>query len=236
MSKKLLVVGGAGALGRGVVSNFARASWGVTSVDFSASEDAHNNVLLPKSNSLKQAEQTLKEISSRYGKVNTVVCTAGGWAGGSIRDADSLINLEKCTPRISSRRSWVATYLASHLLVPGGLLVLTGATAALQATPGMVSYGGIKAATHHLIASAVTELPEDSSVLGVLPTTIDTPMNRNFMADADFSTWTKAEDIAEKILEWSNAPYAARPPSGHLITATTVNSTTSWKDVGNSFQ
>ncbi|KAG2769695.1 hypothetical protein PC129_g1007 [Phytophthora cactorum] len=235
MSKKLLVVGGAGALGRGVVSNFARASWGVTSVDFSASEDAHNNVLLPKSNSLKQAEQTLKEISSRYGKVNTVVCTAGGWAGGSIRDADSLINLGEMHSK-NLESAFLATYLASHLLVPGGLLVLTGATAALQATPGMVSYGGIKAATHHLIASAVTELPEDSSVLGVLPTTIDTPMNRNFMADADFSTWTKAEDIAEKILEWSNAPYAARPPSGHLITATTVNSTTSWKDVGNSFQ
>ncbi|KAG6973694.1 hypothetical protein JG687_00000759 [Phytophthora cactorum] len=189
MSKKLLVVGGAGALGRGVVSNFARASWGVTSVDFSASEDAHNNVLLPKSNSLKQAEQTLKEISSRYGKVNTVVCTAGGWAGGSIRDADSLINLGEMHSK----------NLESAFL------------------------GG-------------TELPEDSSVLGVLPTTIDTPMNRNFMADADFSTWTKAEDIAEKILEWSNAPYAARPPSGHLITATTVSSTTSWKDVGNSFQ
>jgi dihydropteridine reductase len=36
-----------------------------------------------------------------------------------------------------------------------------------------------------------TELPKDASVLGVLPTTIDTPMNRKFMADADFSTWTK---------------------------------------------
>ncbi|EEY65851.1 uncharacterized protein PITG_03380 [Phytophthora infestans T30-4] len=60
MSKKLLVIGGAGALGRGVVSHFTRASWRVTSVDFS---------------------------------VNTIVCTAGGWAGGSIRDADSLFNL-----------------------------------------------------------------------------------------------------------------------------------------------
>lgn len=120
--------------------------------------------------------------------------------------------------------------------MPGGLLVLTGATAALQATPGMVSYGASKAATHHLIASAVTELPEDATVLGVLPTTIDTPMNRKFMADADFSTWTKAEDIAEKILEWSNAPNGGRPPSGHLITATTESNATSWQDVGNPFQ
>lgn len=34
MSKSLLVVGGAGALGRGVVSRFARASWAALSVDF----------------------------------------------------------------------------------------------------------------------------------------------------------------------------------------------------------
>lgn len=73
MSKKLLVVGGAGALGRGVVKHFARASWGVTSVGFSANEDAENNVLLPVSNSLKQAEQTLQEISSR--SVHPLTCS-----------------------------------------------------------------------------------------------------------------------------------------------------------------
>lgn len=27
--------------------------------------------------------------------------------------------------------------------------------------------------------------------------TIDTPMNRKFMPDADFSTWTSPEDIAK---------------------------------------
>lgn len=34
-------------------------------------------------------------------------------------------------------------------------------------------------------------LPDGASVLGVLPATIDTPMNRKYMADADFSSWTK---------------------------------------------
>ncbi|KAG2521468.1 hypothetical protein BBO99_00007186 [Phytophthora kernoviae] len=173
--------------------------------------------------------------SEKYGKMNTVVCTAGGWAGGSIRDLDSLVNLGEMHAK-NTESAFLATYLASHLLAPGGLLVLTGATAALQATPGMVSYGVTKAATHHLVASAVSEFPEDSTVLAILPSTIDTPMNRKFMADADFSSWTKAEDIAEKILEWSEAPTAARPPSGHLITAITANNATSWEDVGNPFQ
>lgn len=34
MAKKLLLVGGAGALGRGVASRFARASWATLSVGF----------------------------------------------------------------------------------------------------------------------------------------------------------------------------------------------------------
>lgn len=34
MAKKLLVVGGAGALGRGLMSRFTRASWAALSVDY----------------------------------------------------------------------------------------------------------------------------------------------------------------------------------------------------------
>ncbi|KAI9911972.1 hypothetical protein PsorP6_009017 [Peronosclerospora sorghi] len=79
-------------------------------------------------------------------------------------------------------------------------------------------------------------LPKDSTVLGRLPTTIDTPMNRTFMADADFPSWTKTEQIAQKIFEWSNVSNVARPASGHLILAETKNNITTWKDVGNPFQ
>lgn len=85
----------------------------------------------------------------------------------------------------------------------------------------MVSYGISKAATNHLIASTMyvqscimdiikrcclcclhifvpihsDALPEDAAVLGVLPITIDTPMNRKYMGDADFSSWTKVRAI-----------------------------------------
>ena len=72
-------------------------------------------------------------------------------------------------------------------------------------------------------------------MVGVLPATIDTPMNRKYMADADFSTWTKAEDIADKIIEWSEAPENARPTSGHLFTVLTHKNKNTWTDVGNPF-
>lgn len=73
----------------------------------------------------------------------------------------------------------------------------------------MTAYGMSKAAVHHLVKSIADEphggLPAGSKVCAVLPVTIDTPTNRQFMADADFSTWTPAGVFAEQIMQWSGA-------------------------------
>lgn len=42
-----------------------------------------------------------------------------------------------------------------------------------------------------------------TDAVAVMPITIDTPMNRKFMADADFSTWTPPEHIADQVFKWS---------------------------------
>ena len=54
----------------------------------------------------------------------------------------------------------------------GGLLLLTGAQAALGATSGMIGYGLAKAAVHQLVSSlgaADSGLPTNTSVLAILP-------------------------------------------------------------------
>jgi len=122
----------------------------------------------------------------------------------------------------------------------GGLFVAIGATAALSGTPGMLGYGLSKVATHHFVQTlgetsgkAVTNkskrklarsLRIDSSstylnrlsVVGILPTTIDTPANRQAMPNADFKGWTKSIDIAKEIGLWMRQP-ALRPHSGSLV-------------------
>lgn len=48
-------------------------------------------------------------------------------------------------------------------------MVLTGASAAVGGTPGMIGYGVSKAAVHQLVASLAapgSKLPENSTVLG----------------------------------------------------------------------
>lgn len=67
-------------------------------------------------------------------------------------------------------------------------------------TPGMIGYGMAKAAVHQLVKSlAATDggLPANSTVLAILPVTLDTPMNRKWMPKADHSKWTPMEFIAE---------------------------------------
>ena len=92
-----------------------------------------------------------------------------------------------------------ATVGANHLKT-GGYLAMTGAKPALQGTPGMIGYGMAKAAVHQLTKSLAlgnSGMPENSMVVSILPITLDTPMNRKWMSDADTSTWTSLEFVAE---------------------------------------
>jgi len=96
--------------------------------------------------------------------------------------------------------SVLASSIASKFLKPGGILVLTGAKAALGPTPGMIGYGLAKSAIHHLTKSLADEnggLPTGAQAFSILPVTLDTPMNRKWMPKADTSTWTPLEFVAE---------------------------------------
>lgn len=65
---------------------------------------------------------------------------------------------------------------------------------------GMMGYGMAKAAIHQLtqsLAGPNSGLPANAFVASILPITLDTPMNRKWMPDADTSTWTPLEYIAE---------------------------------------
>ena len=84
--------------------------------------------------------------------------------------------------------SSISGSLAAKYLRDEGLLVLPGAKPATGGTPGMMGYGMAKAAVHQLVKSLATSgsgLPDTCCVAGILPVTLDTPMNRKFMPGAD---------------------------------------------------
>lgn len=159
-------------------------------------------------------------------KLDAVICVAGGWAGGNAskdlaKNADLMIKQSVWSSTISAS-------VASQFLKDGGVLTLTGAKPALAATPAMIGYGMAKAAVHQLtksLAASGSGLPDNSLVVSILPITLDTPMNRKWMPNADFSTWTPLEFVAELFHTWIQNP-SGRPTNGALLQLVTKQSKT----------
>jgi dihydropteridine reductase len=145
--------------------------------------------------------------------LNVVFCAAGGWAGGSIKSGDLVANVDKMIS-MNVHSALQASRIAALRLAPGGLLVLTGAAAAVEGTSGMIAYGITKAATHQLVESMAQQFKKEATCLAILPVTIDTPSNRAGMPSADTSTWTPPDFIARTILGWTEGE---RPASGSLL-------------------
>nr|AAL31869.1 dihydropteridine reductase [Physarum polycephalum] len=223
---RVLVYGGNGALGNAVVSHFKSKGWDTISVDFSQSSNAAHSVVIEGS-SKEDVHKVIEGLKAKnIAALDALVCVAGGWQGGSIHEDDIFTKTERMW-QFNVQSSIASSHVASKLLNEGGLLVLTGANAAITPTPSMISYGITKAATHHLIKSLAHEggLPKKASVLGILPITLDTPSNRAAMPGANFDEWTPLDFVGTQVYEWAAHPNA-RPASGSLIVFKTANKIT----------
>ncbi|KAF8958118.1 hypothetical protein BGZ46_002038 [Entomortierella lignicola] len=228
MVSSIVVYGGSGALGRAIVSTFIQKQWAVTSIDFSANQEATTNVLLEKNDTLE--EQGKRVVGAVAGQVDAIVCVAGGWAGGNAASSEFFATSELMWKQ-SVHSSLVASHLASKALKAGGLLTLTGASAAQKGTPFMIGYGMAKAAVHHLVASLAgpdSGIPADAKVNAILPITLDTPMNRSGMPNADFTSWTPCSEVAETIYGWATNTIPVT--SGKLVEIVTKDSKTTYAE------
>ena len=238
--RQCLVVGGCGALGKAVVSQFVGAGWGCTSVDLrtknAENTEATTNVLLePDCGFGYHASDALSALQHGARQFDVVVHAAGGWAGSDPGDNAFPASLEFLLD-VNVKSAALAAHLAGALLAPGGMLTLTGAAAARggEGTAGMAAYGMSKAATHHLMATmAQTLQPSGATVNTLLPVTIDTPANRAAMPDTDTSSWTDPAHIGAKILSWAEGSSTPPVSGGFVEIATEDGATTfSYEEAG----
>ncbi|XP_013403675.1 dihydropteridine reductase [Lingula anatina] len=219
-SARVLVYGGKGALGSACVTYFKARQYWVGSIDLVGNEDADANILVkPGERWVEQEQQVSAAVDDSLGgeKVDAIICVAGGWAGGNAASKDLVKNCDLMWKQ-SVWTSIISSHLAAKHLKEGGVLALTGAQPALQGTAGMIGYGMAKAAVHQLVASLAAPnsgLPAKSLVAAILPVTLDTPMNRKWMPDADQTTWTPLNFVAELFEKWTTNQ--ERPASGSLV-------------------
>ncbi|UCC86167.1 MAG: SDR family oxidoreductase [Anaerolineales bacterium] len=209
----VIVTGAAGNLGNAVTRAFQSAGARLTLVD--RAEDRlqrlypdmvdSSDYLLANSVDLTSAEAVQSMVDKtleRFGQIQVLVNTAGGYRAGapvhetSLETWDFMLNLNARSVFLVSRA------VIPHLLQQRyGKIINVAARVARQGRANMAVYSASKSAVVHLTESMAAELKgEGINVNCILPSTIDTPANRRAMPEADYSIWVKPQAIAEVIL------------------------------------
>jgi NAD(P)-dependent dehydrogenase (short-subunit alcohol dehydrogenase family) len=234
----VLVLGGAGALGRSVLSHFLSRGAPALCVDVAPCPlPGARSVQLPASGwgaQLAHLEPRLAALGAPFG---AVIVTAGGWEGGGAGTPSFPASVTSMEEKNLHPALLAAALCARGHLAPGGLLALTGSAAALGAPcPGMLAYYLAKRATHDLVRALAAPgggLPASAAAVAVAPAVIDTPANQRDMGGpgVDRGAWTPPEHIAAQLWEWAAAAHG-RPATGSVMEARTAAGVTSWVAYG----
>ncbi|MCP9263617.1 Dihydropteridine reductase [Dirofilaria immitis] len=202
---RVVIYGGRGGFG----------SW-TLSIDLLTNEMADRNVVINKNASwIEQESLVLKSVGEILNgeHLDAILCVAGGWAGGSANSEDMIKNSEILWKQNVWTSAICSRIAALHL------------KKVLKDTPRMLGYGMAKAAVHQLVRSLAAKnsgIQDESTVVAILPTTLDTEQNRKWMPNANTDSWTSLTYIAELLYEWTSDP-SSRPPNGSLVEIITRN-------------
>jgi len=207
MNKELLIFGANGALGSGVTSELIKKNYDkIYLFDFKFDEKKFNDEKIDKITIEDLAiennvEIAFRNVSPGKNKKFFLYSTIGGFAGGNSVRETSVSEWEKMMS-MNLRTSFLLAKHFSDLVSSSdsGSLCFTAAYTGLSAENKKAAYGTSKSALIHLVKSLALEGEEIRlSVNAIAPFIIDTPANRGWMKDGDFSKWMKPEEIGELV-------------------------------------
>jgi NAD(P)-dependent dehydrogenase (short-subunit alcohol dehydrogenase family) len=212
--KVALVTGGTGGLGSAVVAVLLAAGATVDVPYHSPDglERLRKNASVDPNAALSGGVVDLTEesavaaycqrVATQYGGIDMLVNVAGGFGGGKpVHETDWSVWQQQLDINLKT------AVLASSQVVPfmlargGGSIVNVGTRTATQKGAKLAAYASSKRALMQLTEAMAAELRDQFiTVNTVLPSVIDTPANRQFNPDADYSKWVRPEEIARVIL------------------------------------
>lgn len=229
--RTILVTGGTGALGRAVVTRFARdgatvhVPWVVEPEMREVEKEfasASREIRLHRCDVTSEAEvQTLvRDIEAAGQGIDVVANLVGGFAYASLEQTDV------ATWDRMMRLNVTTAFLCSRAAVPGmkarrwgRIIMVSSAPAVNRGGANLSAYSASKAAVLNFSESLAKELGAwNITVNAIVPTVIDTPANRKSNPAADTSTWLKPEEIADVIA------FLASESAG-IVSGTAVNLT-----------
>jgi NAD(P)-dependent dehydrogenase (short-subunit alcohol dehydrogenase family) len=197
----VLITGASGGLGTAVCAAFVATGANVIGVAKNWSEPVS---FLALSEDLTTAEGCDRMVARalELGPIEALVHILGGFGGGqtiaetSDKTWDGMMNLNLraafCAMRAVLKPMTAAKY---------GRIVAVGSRAAVEAMPNFAAYSVSKAGLVALVKNVAAETKDLGITANVvLPSTIDTPLNRKAMPQADFSRWVAPESIAKTLV------------------------------------
>jgi len=211
--KVVLVAGGTGGLGRAVSQIFlAEGAKVLVTYRNEQGFQALKAEAGPLADRLEGAKIDVTEESSvasfvgtalaKHGRLDAVVNTVGGYAGG--------VNLWDLDPKLFERmldQNLRSGFMLARAAIPAmlkqgsGALINVAARAAVDHAAGAAAYAASKAAAVALMDSLAADVKGTGvRVNTILPSIIDTEVNRKAMPSANFAQWPRPEEIARVIL------------------------------------
>lgn len=208
--KTVIITGANGNLGVATVKKFLDEAYMVIAID---GKNDHLDFAKAKSNfefhtidliNEDATESFIKEIIVKHGKVDAALMLVGGFAAGNINATEGAVIQKQFSLNFETAYFIVRPLLQQMQQNGYGRLVFIGARPAINTAQGkdLVAYALSKSLLFKL-AEFINEENKGTNVVAsvVVPSTIDTMVNRKSMPDADPDNWVKPEQIAD-VLEF----------------------------------
>jgi NAD(P)-dependent dehydrogenase (short-subunit alcohol dehydrogenase family) len=206
-NKRIAITGAFGILGSAAVEAALAEGASVIAIDYASANlapsfDGQVKILgACDLTNQEQAEQALGAADAAFGGLDALLNIAGGFswetvADGSIDTWESMFNINVRTAVLASKAA--LPYLTKH---SGSAIVNIGANGAVKAGAGLGAYAASKSGVARFTESLAEEVKQQGvRVNAVLPSIIDTPINRADMPDADFAQWVTPEELANVLI------------------------------------
>ena len=205
MKKELLIFGSNGALGKGVTKVLSQKDFDKIYLFDSNQTEAgifNNNVVNIEIKDLTKEENVIvafNQLKPDKDKYYFLFSTIGGFWGGQtvwetkLEDWERMFSMNVTTNFLIAKHfSWLVKGSA------GGSICITAAFTAENPEAMKSAYGASKSALVHMIKTLSHEGQKiNLSANAISPYIIDTPANRSWMPEEDFSKWIKPEEIGE---------------------------------------
>jgi NAD(P)-dependent dehydrogenase (short-subunit alcohol dehydrogenase family) len=204
--KTVIITGASGNLGKACVEKFLQEGYRViatTTPGKTLGFEVNGTIETWEADLTDEAsaEEVIARIIAQHTTIDAALLLVGGYASGGIKETDNAA-LRKMFTLNFNTAYFVARPLFQQMLQQpnGGRIIFVGSRPALIAKDGKRSLGySLSKSLLFKLADVLNEEGSSSNVTAsvVVPSTIDTPANRQSIPKADFTTWVRPEEIAD---------------------------------------